>query len=135
MPAEADSMLISGVFALLLASVLSMHFRCHGPESSRLTHPVIQRIVVMFIMMYLAFRKHRDLNSPLLTMFYRDGIFYFVCLSGMLASSRFNRASFVDPSLHSVLAIGNITVNLRAPVSRNRNASQFPLISSYHKPL
>ncbi|TEB38094.1 hypothetical protein FA13DRAFT_723060 [Coprinellus micaceus] len=73
MPAEADSMLISGVFALLLASVL----------------------IVMFIMMYLAFRKHRDLNSPLLTMFYRDGIFYFVCLS--------------------VLAIGNITVNLRAP--------------------
>lgn len=42
--------------------------------------------VVMFIMVYLAFRKHRDLNSTLLTIFYRDGIFYFICLS-----SRFRR--------------------------------------------
>jgi hypothetical protein len=40
----------------------------------------------MFIMVYLALRKHRDLNSTLLTIFYRDGVFYFVILSGTSAS-------------------------------------------------
>ncbi|KAJ3535082.1 hypothetical protein NMY22_g6649 [Coprinellus aureogranulatus] len=73
MPAQARNVMLSGVFALLLGSV----------------------VIVMFIMMYLAFRKHRDLNSALLTIFYRDGIFYFICLS--------------------VLASGNIIVNLAAP--------------------
>ncbi|KAJ3532515.1 hypothetical protein NMY22_g7710 [Coprinellus aureogranulatus] len=73
MPAQARNVMLSGVFALLLGSV----------------------VIVMFIMMYLAFRKHRDLNSALLTIFYRDGIFYFICLS--------------------ILASGNIIVNLAAP--------------------
>ncbi|RXW23630.1 hypothetical protein EST38_g2234 [Candolleomyces aberdarensis] len=73
MPARTDSKLLGGVFALLLGSV----------------------IIVMFIMMYIAFRKHRNFNSTLLSVFYRDGIFYFICLSA--------------------LASANIVVNLAAP--------------------
>ncbi|KAF6751509.1 hypothetical protein DFP72DRAFT_475194 [Ephemerocybe angulata] len=73
MPASAKSTMLGGVFALLLGSV----------------------VIVMFIMMYIAFRKHRNFNSALLTVFYRDGIFYFICLSA--------------------LASANILVNLAAP--------------------
>ncbi|TEB16208.1 hypothetical protein FA13DRAFT_1747254, partial [Coprinellus micaceus] len=62
MPAEAQSILLSAVFVLLLGSILII-----------ITGP----------------------NSTLLTIFYRDGVFYFVILS--------------------VLAIGNIVVNIRAP--------------------
>jgi hypothetical protein len=86
MPAEANSALLSGVFALLLASLLREQPRLHNPGFLQLIYDAIHWIVVMFIMMYLAFRKHRDLNSALLTVFYRDGIFYFVVLSGMHAS-------------------------------------------------
>ncbi|KAJ2930412.1 hypothetical protein H1R20_g6695, partial [Candolleomyces eurysporus] len=73
MPASTNGHMLGGVFALLLASV----------------------VIVMFIMIYIAFRKHRNFNSALLTIFYRDGIFYFICLS--------------------VLASANIVVNLAAP--------------------
>lgn len=74
-PAQSKNILLSGVFALLLGSV----------------------IIVMFIMMYIAFRKHRNINNALITIFYRDGIFYFICLSA--------------------LATANIIVNLAAPSS------------------
>ncbi|KAJ3544911.1 hypothetical protein NMY22_g2627 [Coprinellus aureogranulatus] len=73
MPAEAQEVLQAGVFALFLASVLA----------------------VMFMMIYVAFIKHRNFHSPLLTLFYRDGVTYFVC--------------------HSVLATGNIIASLAAP--------------------
>ncbi|KAF5318385.1 hypothetical protein D9611_013920 [Ephemerocybe angulata] len=35
----------------------------------------------MLIMVVIAYRVHRGLNSKLLTAFYRDGIFYFICLA------------------------------------------------------
>lgn len=37
----------------------------------------------MAIMVLVAYRQHRGFDSRLLTTFYRDGIFYFVCLAGM----------------------------------------------------
>jgi hypothetical protein len=36
----------------------------------------------MAIMAYIAYNKHRNFNSTLLSIFYRDGVYYFVCLSG-----------------------------------------------------
>lgn len=56
MPVAGESDFLGGVFATVLLSVS----------------------IVMTIMMFLVVRKHRDLNSTLLTTFYRDGIFYFV---------------------------------------------------------
>jgi hypothetical protein len=41
----------------------------------------------MLMMMYIAFLKHRDLNNALMTIFYRDGIFYFICISGTYSGS------------------------------------------------
>lgn len=41
----------------------------------------------MVIMVYIAYNKHKGLTSTLLRVFYRDGVFYFACLSrtyGML---------------------------------------------------
>jgi hypothetical protein len=38
--------------------------------------------VVMSIMMIIAYKEYRNYTNSLLTVFYRDGIFYFVCLSG-----------------------------------------------------
>ncbi|KAF6745477.1 hypothetical protein DFP72DRAFT_925829 [Ephemerocybe angulata] len=72
-PAEAKNILLSGVYALLLGSV----------------------IIAMLSMVYIAVRKHRNLNSGLIIVFYQDGIFYFICLSA--------------------LATANIIVNLAAP--------------------
>lgn len=61
MPVEGNTDLLSGSFGLILTSLAT----------------------VMFIMMFIAVRKHRDLNSSLLRVFYRDGIFYFVVLSAL----------------------------------------------------
>ena len=33
-------------------------------------------------MMYLAFMKHKNFNNGLLRIFYRDGVYYFMLLSG-----------------------------------------------------
>jgi hypothetical protein len=71
----------------------------------------------MFIMMYIAFRKHKNFNSTLLSVFYRDGIFYFICLSGAskcLFSDVSSTGSWcVDYDV--ALASANIVVNLAAP--------------------
>ncbi|KAF6748913.1 hypothetical protein DFP72DRAFT_914933 [Ephemerocybe angulata] len=74
MPICGDSILLSGSFILLLGSL----------------------IVVMLIMVYTALREHRKVSeSAILKVFYRDGIFYFICLSA--------------------LALANIIVNLMVP--------------------
>lgn len=36
----------------------------------------------MLIMVYIAYSKHKGVNSTLLRVFYRDGVYYFACLSG-----------------------------------------------------
>ncbi|TEB32197.1 hypothetical protein FA13DRAFT_288946 [Coprinellus micaceus] len=73
MPVESNSNLLGGVFSMLLGSV----------------------IIVMGMMIYFVFTKHRNFNSALLTIFYRDGIFYFLAIT--------------------VLASANIIVNFAAP--------------------
>lgn len=64
-PFKADLTLLAGVFTALLASV----------------------IIAMLIMMFVAYRKHRGLNSTLLQVFYRDGVFYFICLSALASAN------------------------------------------------
>ena len=69
----------------------------------------------MFIMIYIAFRKHRNFNSALLTVFYRDGIFYFICLSGAYPLWDSIDTILTKDAVCTVLAAGNIIVNLAAP--------------------
>lgn len=73
MPLQADSVLLCGAFTMILGSI----------------------VIVMLIMVYIALQEHRGCRSALLMIFYRDGIFYFICLSA--------------------LALANIIVNLVAP--------------------
>ncbi|KAF5325644.1 hypothetical protein D9611_000316 [Ephemerocybe angulata] len=65
MPSEAKASLLGGVFATLLGSV----------------------IIAMLIMVSIAYRKHRGFNSALLQVFYRDGVFYFICLSALASAN------------------------------------------------
>ncbi|TEB32172.1 hypothetical protein FA13DRAFT_287702 [Coprinellus micaceus] len=67
MPSTGESELLGITFALLLTSV----------------------VVVMLMMMYIAFLKHRDLNNALMMIFYRDGIFYFICISALASTNIF----------------------------------------------
>ncbi|RXW20548.1 hypothetical protein EST38_g5310 [Candolleomyces aberdarensis] len=38
--------------------------------------------VVLLAMMYLGLKKHRRIRSPLITIFYRDGVVFFLALAG-----------------------------------------------------
>ncbi|KAF5334409.1 hypothetical protein D9611_013549 [Ephemerocybe angulata] len=60
-------------------------------------------VVVMAIMIYSAFRKHRGARSGLLTLFYRDGVVYFICLSLLASANIF--VSFTAPRGYQFLLI------------------------------
>ncbi|KAF6761761.1 hypothetical protein DFP72DRAFT_630039 [Ephemerocybe angulata] len=62
---ESNSPLLATTFEALLVSVTS----------------------AMVIMVVIAYRVHRGLNSKLLTAFYRDGIFYFICLAAVCSAN------------------------------------------------
>ncbi|KAJ2931036.1 hypothetical protein H1R20_g6058, partial [Candolleomyces eurysporus] len=65
-PAQVDIKLLGVVFSLLLCSVS----------------------VIMLCMVYVMFRKYRNLNaSSLSTMLYQDGLVYFLCLSGLAVAN------------------------------------------------
>ncbi|TEB31068.1 hypothetical protein FA13DRAFT_479047 [Coprinellus micaceus] len=61
--ADSNDKLLSGTFGLLLWGLVS----------------------IMSIMIFFVYQRHRHLKTKLLSVFYRDGVFYFVCLS-MLAT-------------------------------------------------
>ena len=90
MPVTANATLLGGVFATLLAGVISEY----PLLMSRLfTLPTLFfTLVALILMIFLANRKHHlalavsGFKSPLLSVFYRDGIFYFICLSGTTPS-------------------------------------------------
>jgi hypothetical protein len=68
----------------------------------------------MGMMIYFVFTKHRNFNSALLTIFYRDGIFYFLAITGMHSGFSNHCAAFLQACL-LVLASANIIVNFAAP--------------------
>ncbi|KAJ3535156.1 hypothetical protein NMY22_g6617 [Coprinellus aureogranulatus] len=94
MPVESNNVWLGAICALLLGSIMGKSVRSLPVFSTKLTQPHFLP-AVMCIMMYIAFKKHRHFSSPLLSVFYSDGVFYFISLS--------------------VLASGNIIVNLAAP--------------------
>ncbi|KAF6761955.1 hypothetical protein DFP72DRAFT_1061244 [Ephemerocybe angulata] len=81
MPVAGKSYLLGAVFAILLTSV----------------------VVTMCIMGWLAYSKHRTFNSTLLKIFYRDGIFYFVCLSILASANIF--VAFAAPEGYKFLFV------------------------------
>ncbi|KAF5325647.1 hypothetical protein D9611_000315 [Ephemerocybe angulata] len=109
-PFKADLTLLAGVYIALLASV----------------------IIAVLIMMFVAYRKHRGLNSTLLQVFYRDGVFYFICLSA-LASANI-AMSFAAPNgykylfaeieidAHAILAT-RMLLHLRNIANRERQST------------
>lgn len=60
-------------------------------------------VTIMVIMVYIAHRKYRRLNSNLLKLFYRDGILYFLCLSGLATANIV--ASFVASASYKFLLL------------------------------
>ncbi|KAF5334391.1 hypothetical protein D9611_013555 [Ephemerocybe angulata] len=81
LPLHLDSNLLAYVFTLLLLSV----------------------IIVMLIMVWIAFQKQRNFNSALLTIFYRDGVFYFICLSALASANII--VNFAAPAGYKFLLI------------------------------
>ncbi|KAJ3545573.1 hypothetical protein NMY22_g2379 [Coprinellus aureogranulatus] len=102
LPVKASDVYLSGMFALMLGSVTT----------------------VMSIMIFLAFRRHRNLETTLLSVFYRDGVFYFVFLS--------SKQTGILHILHGaltlvvVLAILNIIINTTSQVSIYRTSQAEP---------
>lgn len=81
-PLRGDNSLIGVAFALLLSSIT----------------------VIMLIMAYLAHRRHRGLKSEILSVFYRDGVTYFICLSAMTSVNVF--VNFAAPTDFQFLFLG-----------------------------
>ncbi|KAF6752126.1 hypothetical protein DFP72DRAFT_464779 [Ephemerocybe angulata] len=81
MPVAGKSYLLGVVFAILLTSVF----------------------VTMCIMAWLAYSKHRTFNSTLVKIFYRDGIFYFICLSILASANIF--VAFAAPEGYKFLFV------------------------------
>ncbi|KAF6760991.1 hypothetical protein DFP72DRAFT_1166027 [Ephemerocybe angulata] len=90
-------------------------------------------VVVMFIMMWIAVRKHRAFNNrnPLLTVFYQDGVFYFITLSALASANIFMNytapeaykllLSQIESDLHAILATRMI-LHLRGSVETTDDA-------------
>ncbi|KAF5319822.1 hypothetical protein D9611_012856 [Ephemerocybe angulata] len=81
LPVAGKSYLLGVVFAILLTSVF----------------------VTMCIMAWIAYSKHRTFNSTLVKIFYRDGIFYFICLSILASANIF--VAFAAPEGYKFLFI------------------------------
>ncbi|KAJ3502400.1 hypothetical protein NMY22_g18598 [Coprinellus aureogranulatus] len=81
MPVESNNVWLGAICALLLGSIMGKSVRSLPVFSTKLTQPH-SLPAVMCIMMYIAFKKHRHFSSPLLSVFYSDGVFYFISLSG-----------------------------------------------------
>lgn len=78
MPVEADTRLLGAVFGCFLASVSGRAFYVEFlRDFLNLLVPV-----AMIGMLYIQLRKYGNLNSALMKVFYQDGAFYFMCLSG-----------------------------------------------------
>ncbi|KAF6758135.1 hypothetical protein DFP72DRAFT_187448 [Ephemerocybe angulata] len=99
LPIRANNHMLSVVFILLLASEL----------------------VILAITFWLCFTKHKSTNSPLVATFSRDGLSYFVLLSG--ESQSYQSPTQRTPchcsllsTYSSAVSTGNIVCNLVAPV-------------------
>jgi hypothetical protein len=70
-------------------------------------------------MLIILFLKYKSVNSSLVSVFFRDGAFYFVCLGG----KHFRKLSMLvpthPPSFNMALAIAtaNLIVNVASAVS------------------
>ncbi|KAF5334379.1 hypothetical protein D9611_013559 [Ephemerocybe angulata] len=113
LPLHLNSTLLAYVFTLLLLSV----------------------IIVMLIMVCIAFKKQGNFNSALVTTFYRDGIFYFICLSALASANII--VNFAAPAgykflfiqteadLHVILST-RMLIHLRACADRDPHLSGRP---------
>lgn len=89
----------------------------------------------MLMMVYIAFLKHRDMNNALMMIFYRDGIFYFICISGTYSGS-VSRTPLTCPStsaglrehIRKLFRAARLQISLRAV--RTLHSLQFsPLLN------
>lgn len=65
MPVKSSNIFVCGSYILVLASLT----------------------IIMFIMIYTAIRDHREVNSGLMRVFCRDGVFFYICLSTLASAN------------------------------------------------
>ncbi|KAJ2912545.1 hypothetical protein MD484_g7865, partial [Candolleomyces efflorescens] len=90
--------------------------------------------VVLLVMVYLGLKKHRQMRSPLITIFYRDGIVFFMALAGtsivnivlLFSLPPTSNTMFVIPqrSIHSILA-SRMIIRLREQSYYQENGHEF----------
>ncbi|KAF6761342.1 hypothetical protein DFP72DRAFT_1090434 [Ephemerocybe angulata] len=59
----------------------------HSAAEIVLSFSLASTIATMAIMVYIARRRYRDFESSLISLFYRDGILYFICLSTLACAN------------------------------------------------
>ncbi|RXW18630.1 hypothetical protein EST38_g7224 [Candolleomyces aberdarensis] len=107
-PAAAETRLFAVVFALFLAGVC----------------------VVMFTMLIILFLKYKSVNSSLVSVFFRDGAFYFVCLGAIATANLIVNVTSApaykfllsqpEANLHAILST-RMLLHLRSSLERERN--------------
>lgn len=118
MPVETVYKLAGGCFMVTFSSVLGKHrsstyyYACYSNQC----HVFLPG--VMLIMVYIGYSKHKGYDSALLRMFYRDGVFYFACLSSTAVQLP-HKSMLLTPAHSSVaaLAIFNSIMNFAAPLA------------------
>lgn len=78
--------------------------------------PLCRFLVVMLVMVYLARSKHKGINSTLFAVFYRDGLYYFACLSGTSSPILTGRLLTPHHVLSIVFAVVNAIMGFIGPV-------------------
>ncbi|KAF5337893.1 hypothetical protein D9611_014777 [Ephemerocybe angulata] len=86
---------------ILITFLLSV--KCYKYIGINFSLALLSVVTIMVIMVYIAHRKYRRLNSNLLKLFYRDGILYFLCLSGLATANIV--ASFVASASYKFLLL------------------------------
>ncbi|KAJ3549687.1 hypothetical protein NMY22_g780 [Coprinellus aureogranulatus] len=81
MPVNTGNLYLAGAFGLILWSVTSAYLRLFVEWEAFSLTVRLDVEGVMAIMIYYAIRRHRGTGTSLLTVFYRDGVFYFAVLS------------------------------------------------------
>ncbi|KIJ64113.1 hypothetical protein HYDPIDRAFT_188203, partial [Hydnomerulius pinastri MD-312] len=86
-----------------------------GAHSSALGYGLLAlyEIVIMSLVVFKKHRDYREYNASILTVIYRDGISYMLCITGKIALSK---GQILKSSLSTAISIGNVIVEGALPV-------------------
>ncbi|TFK20697.1 hypothetical protein FA15DRAFT_759217 [Coprinopsis marcescibilis] len=87
-------------------------------------------VVIFLIMCWFALRKFRDCGSDLYTIFFRDGVVYFVCLTAISITNMFMNlfaATIINLMFASFQAVASLILSTRM-ILQLRQASQMEVV-------